>query len=122
MNKVYLKKNFMRFAMIVFSIVVYTIGVIFVQDIGSWTKGILFGLLFSLLKLKLMQITFNRAVIMGEAKAKNYAMLHYVIRYLLTGLILFIAAIEPSINILGVFFGLISMKAAAYAELGLKKQ
>ena len=120
-NKDYLTKNFMPISMIGFSLIVYTIGILWVGDLWSWTKGILFGLFFSLLKLKLMQNTFNRAVVMAEAKAKNYATLHYVLRYLLTGIVLFVAALEPGIHILGVFFGLVSMKAAAYMQLFLKK-
>ncbi len=121
MNKPHLKKNFMPIVMIGFSLIVYTIGILWTSDLWSWTRGILFGLLFSLLKLKLMQSTFKRAVTMPEGKAKSYATMHYVLRYLLTGLVLFVAAIEPEINILGVFFGLISMKAAAYMQLMMKE-
>lgn len=45
-----------------------------------------------------------------------------MIRYILTGVVLVIAALEPSINLLGVFFGLISMKVGAYAQLALNKK
>ena len=121
MNKAFIKKNFMPFVMIAFSLLVYTIGIVWANDLWSWTKGILFGLLFSLLKLKLMKTTFDKAVLMPETKAKNYATVHYVLRYLLTGLVLFVAAIEPGINILGVFFGLVSMKAAAYMQFFIKE-
>ncbi len=121
MNKIFIKKNFMPFSMITFSLVVYTIGIFIAHDVWSWTKGISFGLLFSLLKLRLMKNTFDKAVVMSEAKAKNYATMHYVLRYLLTGIVLFVGAIDPSIHILGVFFGLVSMKAAAYMQFFLKE-
>jgi hypothetical protein len=122
MNKAYLKKNFMPIVMIGFSLIVYTIGVVFVSDVFSWTKGVLFGLLFSLLKFKLMEMTFNKAVTMSEARAKNYATMHYILRYVLTGIVLLIAALEPGIHILGVFAGLISMKAAAYMQMVTKNK
>ncbi|MDF2878446.1 MAG: synthase chain [Clostridia bacterium] len=122
MNKSYLSKNFMPISMIGFSLIVYTIGIMVVDDQVSWVKGILFGLLFSLLKFKLMEMAFNKAVTMPESKAKNYATMHYIIRYFLTGIILVVAAVEPSINILGTFFGIISMKAGAYLQLFLKNK
>jgi len=121
MNKVHPRKNFMPFAMIEFSVAAYIIGLLFVEDAWGWTQGILFGLLFSLLKLGLMHVTFHKAVKMSEARAKVYATTHYVIRYILTGIVLLVAALEPSINLLGVILGLISMKAAAYMQIGRKK-
>ncbi len=121
MNKVNLKENIMYLAMIGFTLVIYAIGLLIVSNKWSWSLGILFGLLISLLKYKLMENTFKRAVLMPEEKAKSYASRHYMLRYLLTGVVLFVAAIEPSIDIIGVFFGLVSMKLAAYMQLALKK-
>lgn len=93
-----------------------------VADKLGWTLGITFGLVFSLLKLKLMQNTIAKAIAMPEGKAQKYANVQYMIRYILTGVVLVIAALEPSINLLGVFFGLISMKVGAYAQLALNKK
>ena len=122
MNNEMLKKNFMLICMILFSLIVYIIGILIVTDKLSWTLGIIFGLVFSLLKLKLMQNTLAKAVTLPEGKAQKYANVQYMIRYILTGVVLVIAALEPSINLLGVFFGLISMKVGAYAQLALNKK
>lgn len=122
MNNETLKKNFMLICMILFSLIVYIIGILIVADKMSWTLGISFGLIFSLLKLKLMQNTLAKAVTMPEGKAQKYANVQYMIRYILTGVVLVVAALEPSINLLGVFFGLMSMKAGAYAQLALNKK
>lgn len=122
MNNEMLKKNFMLISMILFSLIVYIIGILMVADKMSWTLGISFGLIFSLLKLKLMQNTLAKAVTMPEAKAQKYANVHYMIRYILTGVVLVVAALTPSINLLGVFFGLMSMKVGAYAQLALNKK
>lgn len=122
MNKDILKKNFMPITMIIFSLIVYIIGILLVSDQMSWALGILFGLLFSLLKLKLMENTFSKALKLPEHKAKNYATFHYMIRYLLTGIVLIISALEPSISLFGVFFGLFSMKIGAYAHLAIQKK
>lgn len=117
MNKSFIKDNFMVCVMVAFTVLVYMIGTFLTESIMSWTIGILFGLIIAILKLKLMESTFTKAVTMPEDKAKVYTQRHYMVRYLLTGIVLFVAAIEPSINILGVFFGLVSMKVGAYAQL-----
>ena len=122
MNNEMFKKNFMLIYMILFSLIVYIIGILLVADKIGWTLGITFGLVFSLLKLKLMQNTIAKAIAMPEGKAQKYANVQYMIRYILTGVVLVIAALEPSINLLGVFFGLISMKVGAYAQLALNKK
>ncbi len=122
MNKEVLKKNFMLISMIMFSLIVYIIGILVVNNKLSWTLGITFGLVFSLLKLKLMENTITKCLTMPEGKAQKYANVQYMIRYILTGVVLVIAALEPSINLLGVFFGLISMKAGAYAQLAINRK
>lgn len=121
MNKVASEKNFIPVSMIIFSLIVYIIGIFIATDKMSWTLGIAFGLIFSLLKLKLMEKTIHKAVLLPPAKAKNYANAQYMLRYLLTGVVLVVAALEPSISLLGVFFGLLSMKVGAYTTLWMKK-
>ena len=122
MNNDMLRKNIMPISMIIFSLIIYIIGIIVVDDKMSWTMGILFGLIFAILKLKLMENSITKAVQMPEAKAQKYANVQYMIRYILTGIVLFIAALEPSVSLLGVFFGLFSMKAGAYAQLAINKK
>ena len=122
MNKVssvkdMIKKEPMIVYMIFFSLIMEIIGILVVNDAKSYTKGLLFGLIFSILKLLLMKNTIRKSVLMPEAKAQKYANVQYLIRYVLTGIVLVIAALEPSISILGVFIGLISMKIAAYLQL-----
>lgn len=122
MYKDMLKKNFMIRYMILFSLLVYIIGILLVRNKTSWTLGILFGLIFSVLKLKLMENTIKKAVQMPAAKAQTYTNVQYLIRYLLTAVVLAVAALEPSIDLLGVFFALFSMKAAAYMQIWEQKR
>lgn len=119
MNKKNLKAYTMQLTMIGFTAIIYSIGLFLTKNIASWTLGILFGLVIALLKLKLMENTFSKAVTMPEARAKGYTQKHYMLRYFITGTVLLIAAMEPSINLLGVFIGLLSMKVGAYIQLWL---
>lgn len=122
MNKLFLEKNLLAICMIVFSLIIYFIGILFVTNKLSWSLGVLFGLVFSILKLKLMEKTFSKALQMPEAKARSYATFHYMLRYLLTGVVLVISALEASINMLGVLVGIVSMKVAAYVQPALIKK
>lgn len=120
MNKAYIKKHLMEFTMIAFSLIVYGIGLMVTAHSLAWTMGIFLGLIIALLKLKLMENTFTKAVNMNEGKAKTYTQRQYMLRYLITGVVLFIAALSEDVSLVGVFFGLISMKIGAYAQLGIK--
>lgn len=120
MNRAFMKQHAMQITMIAFSLVVYGIGLIMTTNYLSWTLGITFGLVIALLKLKLMENTFTKAVRLPENKAKGYTQRQYMIRYILTGLVLLIAALSQDISLMGVFFGLISMKIGAYVQLGIK--
>ncbi|WP_054739693.1 ATP synthase subunit I [Cellulosilyticum ruminicola] len=122
MNKVAFEKKFIPMAMITFSVLVYIIGIFIVSNKMSWTLGLAFGLIFSLLKLKLMEKTIGKAILLSPAKAKNYMNMQYMLRYGLTAIVLIIAALESSISLLGVFFGLLSMKIGAYATIWMKKR
>ena len=122
MNKEMLKNNVLIVYMILFSLIVEIIGILLVSNKKSFTVGILFGLIFSILKLILIKNTIEKAVTMPEGKAQKYTNVHYMIRYILTGIVLLVAALEPSIDILGVFFGLLSMKVAAYMQFFINKR
>ena len=120
MNKAFMKNYAMQCTMVAFSLVEYGIGLFMVTDALSWTLGIVLGLLIALLKLKLMENTFTKAVNLPEAKAKGYTQRQYMLRYVLTGIVLLVAALNKDVSLLGVFFGLVSMKVGAYVQLGLK--
>ncbi len=110
-------------SMIGFSLIVYAIGLLLQQSILPWTLGIALGLIIAILKLKLMEKALNVAVTLPEGKAKAYTQRQYMLRYLVTGLVLFVAAIMPHIHLVGVFMGLLSMKIGAYVELyNMKKE
>ena len=122
MNKDILNKNLMVVYMILFSLIVEIIGILLMSNKLSFTMGLLFGLVFSILKLKLMQNTIEKAVQMPEGKAQKYTNVQYMIRYVLTGIVLLVAALEPSVDLLGVCFGLFSMKVGAYMQLFITKK
>ena len=122
MNKDIFGKNLIMVYMILFSLIMEIIGILLVDDAKAFTIVLAFGLVFSILKLMLMKNSIKKSVTMPEAKAQRYANVQYMIRYLLTGIVLLVAALEPTINLLGVFLGLLSMKVGAYMQLFVIKR
>ena len=122
MNKDIFSKNLIIVYMILFSLIMEIIGILVVDDAKAFTIGLVFGLVFSILKLMLMKNSIKKSITMPEAKAQRYANVQYMIRYLLTGIVLLVAALEPTINLLGVFLGLLSMKVGAYMQLFVIKR
>lgn len=110
----------LSFKIFVILIIAFVIGGLIIKeysDILVYGKGLLFGGLFVVLKLKLLEITITKAVKkQSEKNAKAYASLHYGLRYLLTGIVLALAALEPSISLTGVIIALLSVKLAVYWE------
>jgi hypothetical protein len=99
------------------SFLIGVIGLFFVNEPLVWVKGLLFGTIFSILRLLLINATIKKAIKMTFIKAKNYTISQYYIRYFITALLLFIAALEPSISLAGTIIGLFTIKASVYLTL-----
>ena len=97
------------------------IGLILHENKLAWTKGVLFGTIFTLLKLALIKKSVDRAINMSKSNATKYTIGQYTIRYALTGVVLVVALLEPSIDFIGTFLGLFTMKVAIYYLLMLGK-
>lgn len=106
---------------LIVGVILIIIGLIFHPDQLAWTKGVVFGTVFTALKLALIKKTIEKAIDMSKSKATKHTMGQYTIRYGLTGVVLLVAILEPSIELWGVFAGLFTMKIAIYALLMLGK-
>ena len=102
-------------------LLLFGIGCIFAEPV-PWGKGVLFGGLFTILRLKMMEIAVNRAVSKPSGKASGYMSAQYFIRYLLSAAVLIVAALEPSIDVLATALAMLSLKAATYAQSLLDKR
>lgn len=112
-----LTKGTLIIRMLILAVIFGAIGVGLTQEPLGYIKGVAFGALFSIVKLHLMELTLKRAVSMHPKKAHSYAVASYMVRYIITGIVLLVSALEPSIHILGTVAGLFTMKAAAFLSL-----
>lgn len=103
----------LSFKVILILICAFIIGIFFLNPF-TYGKGLLLGGIFTVLKIQLLHTTIKKSVLKAPHAAINYARTHYVLRYILTILVVIIGVLEPSINVVGVIVGLLSMKIAAF--------
>lgn len=104
--------------------IVSVLGFILIREPYSpvvFAKGLAFGGIFSILKIKLMESTVKKSITKDPARAQTFVSLHYFMRYLLTGVLLVVAALEPSISLYGTIIGVLSLKVAAYLQGKMEK-
>jgi hypothetical protein len=107
--------------MIIIAIILGIIGSFIVQEPLEYVKGVAFGTIFSILKFRLMEITIRKSIQMPQTKAHNYALRNYMIRYILTGVVLLVAAMQPGIHLVGTVIGLLTLKMSVFLSLGMDK-
>lgn len=101
--------------MLSLNLIAIFISVFFGYDIQKFIMGILFGFIFSTLKLVLLEKTLNRAIDMKGQRAENHMRLHYIARYFLTFAILIIAALRQDIlNLYAVIISMLLLRPAVY--------
>ena len=106
--------NTLSFKVSVLLLLILGIGVLFTGNITAYVQGVLLGGIFTLLKIRLMNNTLKRAVQMPPERARGYTQLHYMLRYLLTFIVLFVGIVTPTIHSIAVILSLLTLKAAAY--------
>lgn len=72
--------------------------------------GLIFGSIISILSLKLMDNTINKAVKMSKSRAKAYSVSHYVARYTIYFFVLLVASKAEYLNLLSTIGGLLTVK------------
>lgn len=87
-------------------------GILFMvsEDPAPLVAGWVFGSVVSMLMFKLMYLTLLQVVEKEEGKASRFAAFHYLLRYLLYGAVLVVAAKAEYLHLVTTFFGLLSVK------------
>lgn len=89
------------------------VGTMFVSEPIAFMMGLLFGTVFSIIKMILLEKTLDKALEMSSEKAVNYTRIHYVLRYFLTfGVIL--VATTRNMDLVGVAIGILLSTPAVY--------
>lgn len=88
----------------------------FTENYIKYISGLLFGFLFNVLFFRLMYLNISKALNMQETKAKTYIFTNYMARYILSGFVLFIAAMYPQLSLYTCFLGLLTIKLVLHLK------
>ncbi|NLB42977.1 MAG: ATP synthase subunit I [Clostridiales bacterium] len=77
-------------------------------------RGIAFGLIYSLLDFRLLELNLAKSVKMNSEAAKKYIFSRYIFRYTLTGVIIYVSITNPKIHVMGTIIGLLILKLVIY--------
>ncbi len=72
--------------------------------------GILLGSGYGIINFKLIQLILEKAIKMPPNKAQSYVQIRYLLRYLLTGVVIYLAIIAPFFDVVGLIIGLFAIK------------
>ncbi|MCT4507605.1 MAG: ATP synthase subunit I [Tepidibacter sp.] len=72
--------------------------------------GLAFGSIFSILNLRLLSLTLEKAVTMNPGNAQGYVLSRYIVRLIITAFVLIISLKGTYINIIGTIIGLLLPK------------
>lgn len=104
----------LSFKVIILLLFIMGIGILITNNITAYVQGVLLGGLFTILKIKLMEITIKRAVNKTPNAAKAYVQANYMLRYILTFIVLFVGIVTPTIDSIAIILSVLTLKAAAY--------
>lgn len=94
------------------------VGFFFVLQVNRWQNiyGVLFGGVVGLLFFRLIYLNITKVL---DGKVKNmrgYIFINYIVRYIITGFILYIAAVSEYISLYTCFLGLLNIKIVIYLQ------
>ncbi|MFI3230000.1 MAG: ATP synthase subunit I [bacterium] len=94
-------------------LIVSGVGTLLVSNQIAFVSGLLFGTIFSALKMVLLEKTLEKALEMSTEKAVNYTRIHYVLRYFITFIAIFMAVLR-NMDLIGVAIGILLSTPAVY--------
>lgn len=108
-------KLLIRNSVLVSLVMLVVYAIIDFDNILPFTLGMIFGLLFTISKIILLEKNINRAVNLSGVKADNYMKLHFLFRYILTAVVLAVAGMMSGVALIGCALAMISLKFSANA-------
>lgn len=97
-------------------LVALVFGLFIVENKMAYTFGIIIGGAATVVKVFMMENTMEKAVLKQPHEATNYVRAQFMLRYIITFLVLFIGVYTPYISLIGLGIGVFSLKPAAYIQ------
>ncbi len=107
--------------MLSLSLIFLGIAFLLKASIIPFLKGLFVGVVFSILKLILIEKTIEKSLKMDKNKATLYTSFNFILRYVLTAFVLIIVLLnKEEISFIATVLGVIVLQPATYI-VGLKK-
>ena len=91
------------------------------KEAFPYAIGVLLSSALNVAKVCMLERTVQKTLDMEDADAgKNFVRLQYLLRYLLTGVILVVAALTPFINIWGAILGIFTLQISIIIGRSMK--
>lgn len=106
----------MIFTILIVSTVCILASIIYYRslDFFPFLLGVILGSALSIVKVFLLERAIDKALNMERKQAGKYVSLQYMLRLLLTALVLFIGAVVPQISLWGVVAGVFAFQISVY--------
>ena len=101
---------------VIILLVALVFGLFIVENKMAYTFGILIGGGATVLKVFMMENSMEKAVLKQPHEATNYVRAQFMLRYLITFMVLFIGVYTPYISLIGLGIGVFALKPAAYIQ------
>ncbi|CEH32683.1 ATP synthase subunit I [Romboutsia lituseburensis] len=108
--------NYVTKGVIVYDLIVMALLLITSTFSKPMFLGLLFGTMIAILNFRLLAITINKSVTMPASKAQIYSTSQYMLRMLITGVVIFVSVKAPYLHVIGVAIGLLSPKFVILAK------
>jgi len=82
----------------------------------AYILGLLLGGMTSIAKVFMIQSTMEKAVLKQAHAASNYVRAQFMLRYLITFMVLFIGVYTSYVSFIGLIIGVFALKPAAYIQ------
>jgi len=95
---------------IIVDLLLIILSIFIFKSAKPWILGYIFGGAIGVLNFIELGKTLEKAVTMNPAKAQGYAASKYFVRYIITGIVIFVSLKANYINALGTIIGLLLVK------------
>ena len=108
--------NYVTKGVIVYNFIV----VILLLTTSTFSKpmilGLVFGTIIAVLNFRLLAITLQKSLTMPVSRAQIYSGTQYMMRMIVTGVVLLVSIKSPNLNIIGAVIGLLGPKFVILAK------
>lgn len=89
---------------------------------GSFIIGIMIGYILTAVKIIMIDLAREKAFYMDMREGRAYASSQYLLRFLLTGVVLLASLLIPEISFIGTFLSILSLQLAGYLVHGYERR